>query len=98
MSLACGAPACGISLQQSVRCFPQTFIVRRGTIRGHRRWEGAQCVVGSWVGALQQGLPTTLEIGDVGNRLPQSPVLFDVVLQLLADKLLRTDGPNYRDS
>ena len=35
---------------------------------------------------------TTLEIGYVGNRLPQSPLLIGAVLEFLADELFRPDG------
>ena len=32
-------------LPNRARAVSQTFIVRQGTIRGHRKWEGAQCVI-----------------------------------------------------
>ena len=64
--------------------------VQQHTLAGELRWQCADCVVGTWIGALEKELPTTLQIGHARDCVPQS--LNDPRLQELPGELCTADG------
>ena len=90
---------CWESVHQHLRCSPDPFVVCL-TIRGRGPWwHCAHRMVGSGICALEQDLPSALQVWYRGDGSSQGPFFRDAFFHLLRDVLLRPDGcAQHRDS